>query len=82
MIVSRMKRWGYLLEREVLTEKKPEPQTSTAPSTDTAGTAAVTDTDLPPPETETIPETDTTATTETQPEEPATETSPPSTTNT
>lgn len=83
MIVSRMKRWGYLLEREVLTEKKPEPQTSTAAATaDTAGTAAVTDTDLPPPETETAPETDTTATTETLPEEPATETLPPSTTNT
>ncbi len=90
MIVSRMKRWGYLLEREVLTEKKPEPQTSTAAATDTAGTAAVTDTDLPPPETETAPETDTaatdTATTgedETPPAEPPpTETSPPSATNT
>lgn len=82
MIVSRMKRWGYLLEREVLTEKKPEPQTSTAATADTAGTAAVTDTDLPPSETETAPETDTTATTETPPEEPATETLPPSTTNT
>jgi len=86
MIVSRMKRWGYLLEREVLTEKKPEPQTSTAASTATAGTAAVTDTDLPPPETETAPETETTATEtggETSPEEtPPTETLPPSTTNT
>jgi monofunctional biosynthetic peptidoglycan transglycosylase len=88
MIVSRMKRWGYLLEREVLTEKKPEPKTSTAPSTDTADTAAVTDTDLPPPETETAPETDTTATEtdtsgETPPEETLpTETLPPSATNT
>lgn len=82
MIVSRMKRWGYLLEREVLTEKKPEPATSTTGATDTAGTAAVTDTDLPPPETETAPETDTSGTTETVPEEPATETLPPSTTNT
>jgi monofunctional biosynthetic peptidoglycan transglycosylase len=88
MIVSRMKRWGYLLEREVLTEKKPEPETSTASTTDTAGTAAVTDTDLPPPETETAPETDTTATeTETttgEPpvETPPTETLPPSATNT
>ena len=86
MIVSRMKRWGYLLEREVLTEKKPEPETSTASTTDTAGTAAVTDTDLPPPETETAPETQTTATEttgETPPEEtPPTETLPPSTTNT
>jgi monofunctional biosynthetic peptidoglycan transglycosylase len=85
MIVSRMKRWGYLLEREVLTEKKPEPETSTAASTDTAGTAAVTDTDLPPPETGTAAVTDTTATEtgETPPEEtPPTETLPPSATNT
>ncbi len=88
MILSRMKRWGYLLEREVLTEKKPSPETSTAASTDTAGTAAVTDTDLPPPETETAPETDTTATEtdtsgEAPPEEtPPTETLPPSATNT
>lgn len=85
MILSRLKRWGYLLEREVLTEKKPEAETSTAAATDTAGTAAVTDTDLPPPETETVPETDTAATetdgtsAETPP---AVETSPPSTTNT
>jgi monofunctional biosynthetic peptidoglycan transglycosylase len=89
MILSRMKRWGYMLEREVLTEKKPEAETSTATVTDTAGTAAVTDTDLPPPETETSPETDTAATetdstaTETPPEEPPpSETLPPSTTNT
>jgi monofunctional biosynthetic peptidoglycan transglycosylase len=33
MILSRMRRWGYLFEREVLTEKKPE---ATAPATDTA----------------------------------------------
>lgn len=93
MILSRMKRWGYLLEREVLTEKKPPPETSTAASSDTAdtaGTAAVTDTDLPPPETETAPETDTTATEtgETPPAETPsaetthTETLPPSATNT
>jgi monofunctional glycosyltransferase len=93
MILSRMKRWGYLLEREVLTEKKPVAETSTAAATDTAGTAAVTDTDLPPPDTppdtETATETDTTAIetdttgTETPPEEPpATETLPAPTTNT
>jgi monofunctional biosynthetic peptidoglycan transglycosylase len=88
MILSRMKRWGYLLEREVLTEKKPEPET-TAAGSDTAGTAAVTDTDLPPPETETAPEetetdatqTDTT-TTETPTETTPAGTLPPSTTNT
>ncbi len=88
MILSRMKRWGYLLEREVLTEKKREPATSTTAGTDTAGTTAVTDTDLPPPETETAPETETEATqtdttaTETPLEEPATETFASSTTNT
>ena len=55
MILSRMRRWGYLLEREVLTEKKPEPEKSeTTATTETAqDTAAVTDTDMPPPETET-----------------------------
>jgi monofunctional biosynthetic peptidoglycan transglycosylase len=63
MILSRMSRWGYLLEREVLTEKKPEPETTT---------------DLPPQETETDAdpapiETDTTATEEQAP--PATLTS-------
>ena len=89
MILSRLKRWGYLLEREVLTEKKPEAETSTAASTDTAGTAAVTDTDMPPPESETAPETDTTTTetdttaTEAPPEAQApTETLPVPTTNT
>ncbi|HEX2122702.1 MAG TPA: monofunctional biosynthetic peptidoglycan transglycosylase [Thermoanaerobaculia bacterium] len=55
MILSRMRRWGYVFEREVLTEKKraPEPAvTETAP--ETAGeTAPPTDTDLAPPETET-----------------------------
>jgi monofunctional biosynthetic peptidoglycan transglycosylase len=66
MILSRMRRWGYLFEREVLTEKKPE-----APKTETTETAPVTDTDLSPPtETDTsvtiAPEpTATSATTET-----------------
>jgi monofunctional biosynthetic peptidoglycan transglycosylase len=46
MILSRMKRWGYLFEKEVLTEKKPE-ATPVAPQP--------TDTDLTPP-----PATDTT----------------------
>ena len=63
MILSRMKRWGYLLEKEVLTEKKPAPAappTTTATETiTTTETAAppVTDTDLTPPgATETAPE--------------------------
>jgi monofunctional glycosyltransferase len=70
MILSRMKRWGYLFEREVLTEKKKEPETTTtAPSettetTATTETAPATDTDLGPP-TETSDTTDTAETTET-----------------
>ncbi|MFL6248254.1 MAG: monofunctional biosynthetic peptidoglycan transglycosylase [Thermoanaerobaculia bacterium] len=71
MILSRMKRWGYMLEREVLTEKKPEPEkttTATSETTETSDTAPVTDTDLAPQETET---TETTAT------ETATDTAPP-----
>lgn len=59
MILSRMKRWGYLFEREVLTEKKPP----APPAVDTAidqplppdagtGTTAGTET-APPPPTET-----------------------------
>ncbi len=78
MILSRMRRWGYLVEREVLTEKKPEPgkpSTETTETTGTSATAPVTDTDLPPEtettETETIPETSTETTTE-----PATATTP------
>ncbi len=83
MILSRMKRWGYMLEREVLTEKKPEPhKTTTTETTDTADTAPVTDTDLAPQERATdttATETDTSAT-ETPP---ATETeSPPPSTDT
>jgi monofunctional glycosyltransferase len=80
MILSRMKRWGYMLEREVLTEKKPEPEkTTTTETTDTSETAPVTDTDLAPQETET----DTTSTaidtsaTEPAPPPPATETESP-----
>jgi monofunctional biosynthetic peptidoglycan transglycosylase len=83
MILSRMKRWGYMLEREVLTEKRPEPEkTTTTETTGTADTAPVTDTDLEPQE----PATDTTATeTDTSATEPApaTETeSPPTLTET
>jgi monofunctional biosynthetic peptidoglycan transglycosylase len=39
MILSRMKRWGYAAEKEVLTESKPAPKTEAAPEaphTDTA----------------------------------------------
>jgi len=63
MILSRMRRWGYLLEEETLTtDKKPEAKTDTAlqqtPPTDTATPAA-------PPATDTAPATETTETTET-----------------
>ena len=46
MILSRMRRWGYLFEREVLTEKKPEPAATETTATTTAPPA--TDTDLAP----------------------------------
>lgn len=46
MILSRMRRWGYYLEREVLTQKKPVSQTSPAP----AQTVPVEDPDLTPPD--------------------------------
>lgn len=67
MILSRMRRWGYLVEREVLTEKK-KPE---AAPTETAAPAP-TDTDLTPPPTET-------STTEPEPEA---ETPPPTVTDT
>ena len=73
MILSRMRRWGYLMEEEVLTEKKPVPVPAPAaaptatvdtalqqtPPTDTASPAA------PPPEPEPEPETPPTDTTDT-----------------
>jgi len=64
MILSRMRRWGYLFEKEVLTEKKPE---APAPATDTAlEQTPPTDTATPEvPPTETTGTTGTTETTET-----------------
>ena len=64
MILSRMRRWGYLLEEETLTtDKKPEAKTDTAlqqtPPTDTATPIT------PPPATDTTPATETTDTTAT-----------------
>ncbi len=76
MILSRMRRWGYLVEKEVLSAPKPEAQSVVTPQTDTAVTAAPeTDTDLTPPPT------DTTATTPQEPQPrkqqpPSTETTP------
>jgi monofunctional glycosyltransferase len=47
MILSRMKRWGYLLEREVLTPRKAEPSTPPAETAPSAPTET-TDPDLAP----------------------------------
>jgi monofunctional biosynthetic peptidoglycan transglycosylase len=52
MILSRMRRWGYLFEKEVLTEKKPPAEAPPAPATTTETAppteTATTDTDLTP----------------------------------
>lgn len=84
MVLSRMKRWGYLFEKEVLTEKKPSaPVTETTANVDTAlQQTPPTDTATPEPPTET---TSTSTSTDTAP--PATETQtesppPPETTTT
>ena len=67
MILSRMRRWGYLMEEEVLTEKKPEaPPAAPPPAPDTAlQQTPPTDTATPatPPPTETTV-TETTETTD------------------
>jgi len=68
MILSRMRRWGYLMEEEVLTAKKPAPAatpatTTTAPAVDTAlQQTPPTDTATPEP----TATTETTATTATE----------------
>jgi monofunctional biosynthetic peptidoglycan transglycosylase len=80
MILSRMKRWGYLLEREVLTAKKPEAETTTTTTTtatETTDTAPVTDTDLSPQETATDTPPTETDTSATAPEPPAAPEPPP-----
>jgi monofunctional biosynthetic peptidoglycan transglycosylase len=76
MVLSRMRRWGYLFEKEVLTEKKPAPAapaTETTATTDTAlqQTPA---TDTATPEVVPAPEP---AATETAPPETLTDTAPP-----
>ena len=78
MVLSRMKRWGYLFEKEVLTEKKPEPAAPATATTATVDTALQqtpptdtatpepapepTSTDTGPPPTETVPPPETTTT--------------------
>lgn len=72
MILSRMRRWGYALEREVLTEKKREPEKPTTTgtvATDTATTETTETTDTAATETTSVP-TETGAPTETAPPEP------------
>lgn len=71
MILSRMRRWGYLFEREVLTEKKPEAAPPPAVTTETTATTDTTITEAPP----TTPEPADTATDTAPPAEP-----PPTTT--
>ena len=75
MILARLRRWGYLAESEVLTEKKPEapPVTDTAlqqtPLSDTASpepTATTGTTATVAPATDTTATTSTTSTTETE----------------
>jgi monofunctional biosynthetic peptidoglycan transglycosylase len=70
MILSRMRRWGYLMEEEVLTEKKPAAPAAAPPAVDTAlqqtpPTDTATPSTPPPPSA-----TDTTATTDTAPPPP------------
>jgi monofunctional biosynthetic peptidoglycan transglycosylase len=69
MVLSRMRRWGYLFEKEVLTEKKP---TAAAPVTETTATTETTDTAL-----QQTPPTDTAT-----PEPAPTDTAPPPATET
>jgi len=80
MIVSRMRRWGYVYEREVLSAPKPAEAPAPPPAVETQQTqttqtaAPATDTDLAPPD-------ETTSTTVTTPpqgttESPSTETTP------
>ena len=83
MILGRMRRWGYELEREVLTEKKPEPAQETATAATEESEAPSTDTDLTPPEETELPVTEPAPPTETTTEPPPAETTePPATTET
>jgi monofunctional biosynthetic peptidoglycan transglycosylase len=68
MILSRMRRWGYLMEEEVLTEKKPAAPAA-PPAVDTA-LQQTPPTDSATPSTPPPSATDTTATTDTAPPPP------------
>jgi len=68
MILSRMRRWGYLAEEETEKEKPPAPSAPVSePPAETTQTTGTTDTTI----TETTSTTETTATTQTAPPEPA-----------
>jgi monofunctional biosynthetic peptidoglycan transglycosylase len=69
MILSRMRRWGHLVEKEVLAAPKPEAQSPATPPTQTETPAPTETTDTQPPETvtDTTVTTDTTDTTNTAP---------------
>lgn len=76
MILSRLRRWGYMAESTYVTQKKEEPKAEPAPATETTETVETTDTTVPEPvETETTATaTETTATETTATETSATET--------
>jgi monofunctional biosynthetic peptidoglycan transglycosylase len=84
MVLSRMRRWGYLFEEEVLTEKKPP--APVAPVTETSATTETTDTALqqtPPSDTATPQPATTDTVSPPAPPPPAeTDTSPPPETTT
>jgi hypothetical protein len=71
MILSRMRRWGYLMEEEVLTEKKPAAPAAPAPATVDTALQQTPPTDTATPST---PATDTTPPAETTTEPAATDT--------
>jgi monofunctional biosynthetic peptidoglycan transglycosylase len=80
MILSRMRKWGYLVEEQILSEKKPTSEPTASPST-TAGTAApltdTTETTTPSPSTTTESTAVTATTTSSPAESPTTTTGPP-----
>lgn len=79
IILARMRRWGYVVEKEVLTEKKTEPPKAGAPEPQPE-----TDTGVPedPPEADQPAATNTTATAESPPAEPPPVEEPPPVTET
>ena len=81
IILSRMRRWGYVFEREVETQKKPAAEVS-VPETDTAATAPVPETEIPATDTSDTTATDTGAPPETETDTETVEEPPPAGTET